>query len=549
MPEEKPKEETSSSKLKLVKYDQAAKVAVYKINVPNQALNIFKSADLKLLESHGEYKSTWDTIIVDLSNGTRNSRVSVTLEDSTVVTTYPVRDGTSGNSTSSTNNQRPSQTDYQKPIYPALDLERTVAPNPYFADLVVSIGGTETGEGGMILDGIPPEHIKSFTHVRTMNDQANKMSLELFDESGILLEATLLKAIDDAQATNLDIFFKYGYTESQYSVREWGSNSYPVFKGLMTNMDVEFANGSATISLETMSQVVQTAGEPKIQSFDGKTISQIVQTIAEQESWTIGLIEETAPIPAEQSAQLGEKAQKIFNQQNIPSTKFIKEELMPYAVSAKTGQGGYNLYFVDDPSGPIVYFHPPDYAQEPDQMYKFEVWHDRHDKVISFKPNMSSVTSALIAGAGTAQVTTTDPNSGEAVQSQSEQSEDRAIAGKKAPIDFSKFKTNVYSSSLSKEEADAMVQAMWSKAAALAAYEAEMVIQGNPNLEVGKTIYVTVFSKAGYPHHSSGIYMISEITDTIEMGKYETALKLVKNGAGYGVPQKGVDMSEPKPRS
>ena len=62
-------------------------------------------------------------------------------------------------------------------------------------------------------------------------------------------------------------------------------------------------------------------------------------------------------------------------------------------------------------------------------------------------------------------------------------------------------------------------------------YDATMDIMGDPLIRVFKWIYVAVFTKHGFLHHSSGIYFIKSASDSLSRGEFVTTLSLQKLGS------------------
>lgn len=65
--------------------------------------------------------------------------------------------------------------------------------------------------------------------------------------------------------------------------------------------------------------------------------------------------------------------------------------------------------------------------------------------------------------------------------------------------------------------------------------DATLEIMGDPNVRVKEWIYVSVYTKYGFLHHTSGIYFVEEATDTVDGGSFVTTLTLKKNAwEGFG---------------
>lgn len=73
----------------------------------------------------------------------------------------------------------------------------------------------------------------------------------------------------------------------------------------------------------------------------------------------------------------------------------------------------------------------------------------------------------------------------------------------------------------------------WQEAAAQT-YKAEANIIGYSGLAPGDYVDITVVPKPGLYHHTSGLYFIQKLTDSIENGVFKTKLTLIKNVATMG---------------
>lgn len=75
------------------------------------------------------------------------------------------------------------------------------------------------------------------------------------------------------------------------------------------------------------------------------------------------------------------------------------------------------------------------------------------------------------------------------------------------------------------------------------AYECTMKIVGDPTIELADWIRIINVTDKGSLHHTSGLYMVLEVTDSIENGDMITALKLMRD-ATYNID--GVEILNPK---
>ena len=73
-------------------------------------------------------------------------------------------------------------------------------------------------------------------------------------------------------------------------------------------------------------------------------------------------------------------------------------------------------------------------------------------------------------------------------------------------------------------------------------YEATMTIIGDPTISLLDNVRIINITESGFLHHTSGIYMVSAISDSISDGDFYTTLKLIRNGD----INDGVELLNPK---
>lgn len=84
-------------------------------------------------------------------------------------------------------------------------------------------------------------------------------------------------------------------------------------------------------------------------------------------------------------------------------------------------------------------------------------------------------------------------------------------------------------SSSSMQNLETQSKSMWEKNYSRM-NKATMEIMGDPDTYPGKYIYVDVYTKYGFRHHTSGIYYVEEAEDNISDGSFTTSLQLRKYG-------------------
>lgn len=390
-------------------------------------------------------------------------------------------------------------------------------PQPFFAFVDLFVGGYN-------LTPVPPKYLLNFTHERTMTDEANNFSITLYDETALELEYVITTG-------SRDVLFRYGYVDGHAS---------ELYSGMILDYGLSFEQGAAVLNVTGTSNVMRSHAKKATRSFKNKTIDQIVTELAKLEGWDIGYIEPCVPIKGFYDEASTKEVHKTFQQLNISTPKFIKEELAPYAVSAKTGESGFKLYFKDTASGVKVYFTPPNFNQRPkdNNNFLYDMYQTGRGRIKTFSPQVQG--SVIIAGGGTAVAQGFDPLTGELIEAKHTDSTNpnQINTNSKSVIAYETGKTPINISSASKKEMEARLASLWYNAANLA-YPASMNIVGDPTLEPNTTCNITIITRKGTPHHTSGLYLITKITDQISGGDYDTQVELIKNAIAIGTYSKG----------
>jgi hypothetical protein len=74
----------------------------------------------------------------------------------------------------------------------------------------------------------------------------------------------------------------------------------------------------------------------------------------------------------------------------------------------------------------------------------------------------------------------------------------------------------------------------FSEAGRALSYEATMTIIGDPGIEVLSPVRVLVFTPNNVLHYTSGIYLVKEVTDSIDSGGFTSTLTLFRPVAKFG---------------
>lgn len=382
----------------------------------------------------------------------------------------------------------------------------------------------------------PKQKIQSFIYTRNKSDKGNFLELEVFDDKVIEIEEKIIENREN-------VLFRYGWNVQNVS---------DVLEGMVVNYSSTLFSESRTASLtiEIMSMAVKSFTKDRRKTYkneDGEPmkIHEIVEDIAEYEEWEIGKIVKTEKvIDFEQARSVEEeeygvdvtshaqepseghvysKGEKVFSQDGISSIKFIKDELIPNAVSVD-GRGGYDLWFEDKKNTPIINFAPISYNESAKEEYIYKLG-GRNSRVISFT-HQNEGRVQLVGGDANLKGEFTDSVTNDLVKREvSLEDLERDFAEKRRVDSDSKAIRYMGDSSANSYEAFNRYKSYREKAQSYA-YQATLEVRGNPSLFPGDKIDVFIFTDNGEYHHSSGRYEVYQIVDEIAEGSYVSSLAL-----------------------
>lgn len=396
--------------------------------------------------------------------------------------------------------------------------------NPFYAFVEFTIGD------GLNLTPIPPDHLISFDYKRITNNSMNTFTLTVFDESAIILESKLIEAagrmVDSSK-------FRYGYSNGISS---------PVYTARVTNYQIDLQPSGAVLTVEGVSTSSTAFDKPITKAYNDMRIDQIVTAIAEEEGWTIGEIVETQQVRGEDGSP-----NRKFIRTNQPAQVFITNTLIPLAKSATTGESNYILYFDDSTSPVTVNFYPcTDPAMKMagynDKLKNYTFTYgsgDRDTRVISFQPELLTGIN-LARGAGNIEASTVDKIKNELFIFNQNKDTDPTRFSMDPKLDYTPDISNIVigGSSYTREEMQNIAAHAWYDRAAYP-IKATLDILGDPLMNPRDVISVVAMNKFGIPHHSSGVYLITEIDDSIQGGSFTTQLSLFRNAMKIGFNESG----------
>lgn len=210
--------------------------------------------------------------------------------------------------------------------------------------------------------------------------------------------------------------------------------------------------------------------------------------------------------------------------------KFLKEDILPGSVSINTGRGDYYLYIQ---GGNTIVYKTPDYTQN---IYaRYEV--DNNPNVIAFNPSFCPDLSLNGGGEGLLgfgydpinklPLSTTIDN---------ELTPEKEITGKRtAQIDKPLF-TNERTLITARDDLFELNNQIKHRyyTSLQVRYMAELIIIGDPHIEIGNIIEIIINTQFKGLHYASGKYLVHGVSHMIENGRYNTKLLLTKNSSIVG---------------
>lgn len=372
--------------------------------------------------------------------------------------------------------------------------------------------------GSKNITPIPPQHLLGFSYIRETNDVANKFDITVFDDTAMELEGVLSKGFDK-------VTFSYGWSNTGNDNR-WIS---PEYGGMILDYKLTLDAGGATLDINGITNIVKSHVSTKPVAYGSEEkplkIHEIVEDIAKFEGWEIGYIEPTSPVLE------SKESEKFFTRDNISPIKFIKNELLQKAKSAKSGKSGYVLWFEDGNDVPKISFSPIEYT-EPESEYIYKI-NAENSNTISFSADFNG-TLYMLSGNGKVKAEFIEEITNEMAKVEGTEEDDEGqITAEEKKSDTSSSEQIPNISSGGVDEMQDLVKFYRDKTNS-ESYGASLEILGDPKLKVFQTITVIVITRYGRVHHTSGLYMIREIRESIDIGKFTTSLELTRDTSREG---------------
>lgn len=375
-----------------------------------------------------------------------------------------------------------------------------------------------------------PQHqyFRGATHTMYAHGVVGSMTIELFDPTGVELEAIIFAS--DGLGS-----IRYGWVDGPVTdTREFAIVRYrPQFQRHGMSIQLVVADRQAIVTPKI----------PQPRSFPptGGTahplrISDIVRFLLLEDGYDPALIhvEQTAPLHVDPA-----HADAVFRQEGVANQFFILTQLAPRAVAEATGQTGYNLHF----RGSEVWFTP--YSLTPSVKRQYTYPRQANNALVTaWTPNLDHLTF-LALGGGNLTTGAYDPAEAQYYE--------RVISdsGLLSTVGIPLPSTNLLSAALAANQTHKRMHVPYGlveQTAAWAAAKASRARQtlltgtletvGDPGVYPMDYVDLKILRPDDQPHYSSGGYFVSGVQHTIMVGSFRSTLLLL-SALGVGVDQNG----------
>jgi len=331
-----------------------------------------------------------------------------------------------------------------------------------------------------------PNYVTHFSYDRRTTDAGNSVQFSLYDDVAMQVEAMLVEGSDKLEIS-------YGLTPQHART----------YKAQVIDWRPRLSGWGAELEVDAITTAVAKQNNKPTATYEGSP-SDIVLKVAEEEGWGVGIIEPTAEIPYQNRE--GTKAFKRYHRGGLSAVRFINERVLPYARSSLTGDSGYFFYFTDSEKA-AVNFHTKGYKAKKETIdLTFTIGAQGSD-VLEWSPNY---TGAMFMA-----------SQGLIVKYQDRE----GLLNKIVKGEVSNAQTKIVQVS-SKEEALLLADYLWELKLRYS-YTGSLSVIERPHIDPWTTISLLVLTKYNVPHHTSGLYIVTDVKDIIEGGLIRSELQVL----------------------
>lgn len=357
-----------------------------------------------------------------------------------------------------------------------------------------------------------PSMIQSFEINRLAEDGAGaKGIITIFDDNWDEIEYFLSQHSDD-------IRIQYGYA---------GGVSSPFYKVMLQGYSIDIRGTGAILVIEFISEAAYQNINQADSAFDTETVNptEAVKAICEQ----LGYIVDDANFDKTNDITDRDESYKSIG---YPPASYIVNVIAKEAI---TPEGETMTFWVDADN--TAHFKAVKYDEESMNSAKTYVYRRGYNSpVVDLTFNINSI----FGGTDNFTVTGLEGNSidkfskEESNKVEDQRTVDTSSAGLYSWTRAKQSIARYDSAGDSRGQMSAKLY-YYIKNSTTLQYEATLTIIGDPEIHLLENIRIVNMTDSGHLHHTSGLYMVLGITDTVESGKYLTTLKLNRIGDIDGI--------------
>ena len=363
--------------------------------------------------------------------------------------------------------------------------------------------------GGELLTTEPsrPNIFQEFEFTK-LDTAGSTATFTLFDDNWESLEAKLSLLYDKIQ-------IQYGYPGITRRVS-------PIYNMILQEYSISFVSTGVLLSIQAMSEGAYQNIQPISTDPLGTTNpTEAIKEVCRKAGWKV----EDSNFDATQDIELPEG--ESFSLQEDNPVSYITTVLVPAA-----SKNGKNYIFYFDENN-VPYFREIQYNNNSEAVATY-VYQKGYDSGVL---DLTFDIKGVFGGTSNFQTVTgfkaelIDPLTKEITKIQENLNTTRdQVTGPYSHTNSSQSTVVYPTAGLSRDLAHSQLYYKL-KNASDSIYEATMTILGDPTLKILDTIRIINVTDSGNLHHTSGLYMIKGITDTISGGSMTTSLKLIRNGS------------------
>jgi len=407
-------------------------------------------------------------------------------------------------------------------------------PTPYFAYVEMDVNGYN-------LTPIPPEHLMDFSYTHAaaadMHNLGSGTAL-LFDQTAIDVEF----ALHNTSQYPPQISFRFGYSETDIksevytlSVQSYDFELTPGGARLTLTLTTGLDYNPITYAANTNENNIKEQHEINEEIIEKSEIYKVSESYA---------FEATDPIWIKGDDADGNEID------SHPSVHVKNEQAFTAATNAlleasrahKDLEANFVINVKDTPENPEAVITSREEIveeEEPIREYTYPFAKDGTDEAISFTAKVD--TAMMMCGGGTIEALAFDEETHEPIiiqQDKDTNPQKRLVVGEETHFESTGATRLLNVSSGNLEMLKNKANFLWGRSIR-SNVTATMVTLGDPDLDVFKLVIVNVLTPSGVPHHTTGIYMIMNITQNISGGVWTTTLDLWRQPVQALVEQPG----------